>query len=130
MLRKEKLLTILFFPNGTIQCIGSCDDASTTEVHSILQELLNQHLPEWKVQTMTVLCELNFSYNFKNLTSSKEVTYEIDLFPAAQMTLCSPYHIHVFHNGKVIITGIKDISCVPNILSDIKRHIRVSNTLR
>lgn len=125
MLKKEKLLTILFFPNGTIQCIGSCEDELTTKVHEYLQNLLNQNLPPWDVRTMTVLCEVNFPCNLRNITSSKEITYEIDLFPAAQMTICSPYHIHVFHNGKVVITGIKDMSCIPKIMNDIKCHLCV-----
>ena len=123
MLKKRKPLSILFFPNGTIQCVGQCGDEETTAAHSALENLLSQTLPPWEIRTMTVLCELNGKLNFKNLTSSSYVTYEIELFPAAQMTVWSPYHVHVFHNGKLIITGIKDISCVYTIVCDLKRYL-------
>ena len=122
-LKKEKLLTILFFPNGTIQCVGSCEDNLTSEVHSDLENLLGHRLAAWSVRTMTVLCDLQTKFDFRKLNSSKLVTYEIDLFPAAQVTAWSPYHVHIFHNGKIIITGVKDLSCVADILKDIKRYM-------
>ena len=125
MLKKGKLLSILFFPNGTIQCVGCCDDSAISDIHSKLEAILNQRLPSWSVLTMTVLCELKHSYDFRLLSSSKSITYEVELFPAAQMTLWSPYHVHVFHNGKLVITGIKDISCVPTIVNDIKNYLKL-----
>ena len=123
MLKKGKLLSILFFPNGTIQCVGSCDDGATADIHLRLEIILNQSLPPWTILTMTVLCDLKHSYDFRQLSSSSDITYEVELFPAAQMTNWSPYHVHVFHNGKIVITGVKDLDCVPSIVSDIKRYL-------
>ena len=115
-------MTILFFPNGTVQCVGQCDDNVLDSVHSILESVLQQHLPKWQVRTMTVLCELKHTFDFRHLTSSSKVTYEVELFPAAQLTLWKTYHVHVFHNGKMIITGLKDLSCLPQIVEDVEQH--------
>jgi len=121
-------VTILFFPNGTIQCVGGFTDGDLPYLHSTLENLLSDSLSEWEVKTMTVLCELNYHYDFRKVTSSNNLTYEVELFPAAQMTNWHPYHVHVFHNGKIVITGIKDINDVPPILCDL-RKIFVKSTL-
>ena len=70
---------------------------------------------------MAVLCELHYHYDFRKVTSSHNLIYEVELFPAAQLTNWHPYHVHVFHNGKIVITGIKDISDVPPLICDLKK---------
>lgn len=116
-------MTILFFPNGTIQCVGSCNDEDVNHMHSVLEDLLKTSLPKWDVKTMTVLCEFKHRYDFRNVSSSAHVTYEVEIFPAAQMTIWNPYHVHVFHNGKIVITGIKDMSTVQTIIGDLKNYV-------
>jgi len=115
-------MTVLFFPNGTVQCVGCFDDCDLNYLHSVLEILLRDKLPNWKVKTMTVLCELNYRYDFRKVSSTSNLTYEVELFPAAQMTNWHPYHVHVFHNGKVVITGIKDLKVVSQIISDLKNY--------
>lgn len=75
---------------------------------------------------MTVLCELDCKFDFRNLNSSKLITYEIDLFPAAQLIAWLPFHVYAFHTGKIVITGVKEIKSVADILTDIKRYLYVS----
>lgn len=124
MLKKEKLLSILFFPNGTIQCVGSCGDDETNQVLQQLQSIINVQLPPWTTRTMTVLYDLNMNCDFRRLTSSANVTYEVELFPAAQVNFLKPYHVHVFHNGKVIITGIRSLECVSDIINRIVHFLQ------
>ena len=39
--------------------------------------------------------------------SNARVFYEIELFPAALISNYGPAHVALFHNGHVIVTGIK-----------------------
>lgn len=117
--KKEKVLTLLFFPNGTIQCVGNSSDMDTTELHHELCEVLECNLPLWEVKSMTVLCILNTSYDFNSLFSNQNVTYEVELFPAVQMSFWQNVHVHAFHNGKLVITGITSPSYIPRIVMDV-----------
>ena len=125
--KKEKSLTILFFPNGTIQCVGNTCDDDVRYMHMELCDVLQLQLPDWEMKSMTVLCMLNKTCNFRHLSSNKHVTYEVEIFPAAQMTFWHNVHVHVFHNGKMIITGIKDISHVSNIVHDVLDYLNKQN---
>ena len=48
-----------------------------------------------------------------------QLFYEIDLFPAALIRKWHPAHVAVFHNGQVIITGVKTMEQVNNIVQDL-----------
>ena len=39
--------------------------------------------------------------------SNASLFYEVELFPAALITRWKPAHVALFHNGHVIVTGIK-----------------------
>lgn len=60
----------------------------------------------------------------KNITSSdKNVFYETELFPALLMRNWAPVHVHVFHNGKVLLTGVKTLSHAHHILHELKHEL-------
>ena len=48
--------------------------------------------------------------------SNNNVFYETELFPAALIQKWSPAHVAVFHNGKVIVTGIKTLDAFYDIM--------------
>ena len=121
---KEKSLTILFFPNGTIQCVGNSDESDVENLHVKLCKVLHiDFLPPWKVKSMTVLCSLCESYDLRFLASNKSVTYEVELFPAAQFALWKHIHVHAFHNGKLIITGITTVRQVYKVVNDVVEYL-------
>ena len=125
--QKEKALTLLFFPNGTIQCVGNSCDSDVQQMHIELCKVLNCEVPEWEVKSMTVLCILNNSCDFRYLSSNKNVTYEIELFPAVQMNFWKNIHVHAFHNGKLIITGITNVDEVMNVVNDVIAYLNSIN---
>ena len=125
--RKEKLLTVLFFPNGTIQCVGNSNEMDSLQVHGDLCELLQYDLPLWKVKSMTALCILNRACDLRLLHSNKYMCYEIELFPAVQFSLWKNVHVHAFHNGKLIITGITCLSVVPEIVDEVVSHVKLTD---
>ena len=120
-------MTILFFPNGTIQCVGNSSDTDAEQVHAELCEVLHLKLPMWEVKSITVVCILNRTCDFRRLCSNQNVTYEVELFPAAQMSLWRNVHVHLFHNGKMIITGITDVSQVSLVVNDVVTYFNKLN---
>ena len=53
------------------------------------------------------------------LWSSDTVFYETELFPAALIRKWHPAHVAVFHNGKVIVTGLKTLSAFYNVMKSL-----------
>ncbi len=70
----------------------------------------------WKVTTMTVVCYLTYEFDFRNLKSDKDIIYEVELFPAAQIKRWLLVHVHAFHNGILVVTGLK---CFEYLLLEI-----------
>ena len=59
---------------------------------------------------MVVSLSLRQDMPLHNIQSSDAtVFYEAELFPAALIRKWAPAHVAVFHNGRVIITGVKNI---------------------
>ena len=55
--------------------------------------------------------------------SNANHVYEIKLFPAALIRKCSPAHVAVFHNGRVILTGVKTVDTCKEIFSLLPSYL-------
>jgi len=55
--------------------------------------------------------------------SNSQIMYEAELFPAALIQKWKPVHIAVFHNGKVIFTGLKSLVQFHSIFSELKLYL-------
>lgn len=117
--------TILIFPNGTIQSIGQGSDCQLEMVHSILCDIFQETLPNWKLTTMTLVCTLKYEFDFRNLSSNDVIQYEPELFPAAQIKLWHPIHVHAFHNGRLVLTGVKVFEVLSEIIPRLKHILPV-----
>ena len=119
-LRNNK--TILLFPNGTIQLLGQLTDKQITSCQLLLQKLLKRNsLSEPQVKTMTVVCNLKRTFSFTNLSSTNQhFFYEPELFPALQITKWQPMHVTLFHTGKVVFTGVKNIDDVYPVIDSLR----------
>ena len=49
--------------------------------------------------------------------------YEPELFPAALISHWLPVHVAIFHNGKVIITGLKSEKQIEPILQSLIDYV-------
>lgn len=68
------------------------------------------------ITNMVVSLQLPSVINLRNiLYSNRDLSYEVELFPAALIRKWYPIHVALFHNGKMIVTGVKDV----NLLNDI-----------
>ena len=53
----------------------------------------------------------------KIVMSDANLFHEIELFPAALIRKWYPMHIAAFHNGKVIVTGLKSVKQFYDVMS-------------
>ena len=72
---------------------------------------------------MVVSAQLKNPIALPNLSSS-DYFYECELFPAALIAKWHPTHIALFHNGKVIVTGIKDERTLYSVFEDLSSFLK------
>lgn len=56
--------------------------------------------------------------------------YEPELFPAALISRWLPVHVAVFHNGKVIITGLKSEKHANDILDSLIQFVHTQKLVK
>ena len=113
------------FRRGKIQILGNI---SHSDAHWMCYDILQQiktYYPNLKMTTLT-LRNLVVSVQLKNRvalhkirTSSNNLFYESELFPAALIRKWHPIHISLFHNGNCILTGLADIQQVSPIIDEL-----------
>ena len=47
------------------------------------------------------------------------MSYEVEIFPAALIRKWHPAHVAVFHNGKMIVTGVKSVQMLESICENV-----------
>jgi len=111
------------FRGGKIQILGPISNEEADRMRCEIVRRL-QRVPKmekcqvspWTITNMVASLQLPYSVNLKNIAySNHDLSYEVELFPAALIRKWHPAHIAVFHNGKVIVTGIKST----NVLNEI-----------
>ena len=55
--------------------------------------------------------------------------HEIELFPAALIRKWYPVHIAIFHNGKVILTGLKSLEHFYDIMTSLTCYLKSIHVL-
>lgn len=113
---------IQMFRNGTIQILGAIPQ---TQADAMCRELIQRtHL---QVSPMTISNVVMSAQLMKRPCLSKiqcsnaQVFYEIELFPALLIRKWEPAHVALFHNGHVIVTGIKSVEEGHCILQNLVR---------
>ena len=49
--------------------------------------------------------------------------YEVEIFPAALIRKWEPMHVALFHNGKMIVTGVKDVNVLNDIFNSVMKFV-------
>jgi len=102
LLRMSNGRNVQLFRRGTVQILGHL---TQHEAESMRSELLH------RLQIITT-------------NSNANLFYEIELFPAALIRKWYPAHIAVFHNGKVILTGVKTVDACKEIFSHLLSYLQ------
>ena len=127
LMRMTNGRNLQMFRGGKVQIFGNIGEHEAESMRLEFIDKLRRILPKIQISKLTILnmvvgTNLLRTVPLRNIPSSdKHVFYEVELFPAALIRKWHPAHIAVFHNGKVIITGVKTIP----VLSDIVSHLEV-----
>ena len=83
------------------------------------------------VDNLVISTQLSEHITFKNIHSSNQnLCYEPELFPAALINQWLPIHVAIFHNGKVIITGLKCETQVNDILDSLINYVHTQKLIK
>ena len=82
------------------------------------------------VDNLVIAAQLSEHISFSNIhVSNHELCYEPELFPAALISRWLPVHVAVFHNGKVIITGLKSETQALVILDSLIEYVHTQKII-
>ena len=96
------------FRNGTIQILGGVSEDIANAMCQDFERRTRVKLPPRTISNLVMSARLKKKPCLSTIRhSNARVFYEIELFPAALITCWKPAHIALFHNGHVIVTGIK-----------------------
>lgn len=125
------------FANGTVQILGALSHSSAQSMRS---ELLTIFHRVWKpqclmsnltVDNLVISAQLNEQLTFSNIhMSNHHLCYEPELFPAALLNQWHPVHVAIFHNGKVVITGLKSESQANTILDCLIDYVHTQKLVK
>ena len=90
-------------------------------------QLLRQILLSTKMQISNIVihARLKMVNSLTEIAHSNEnLSFDIELFPAALIRQWEPAHVAVFHNGKIIITGLKTVSRCREILISLEEFLK------
>ena len=103
------------FRGGKIQILGCIPNVVAESMRKELIVRLKRvrsmemcHMTEMIISNLVVSAQLQKKLCLRKIVKSDaDLFHEIELFPAALIRKWQPVHIAAFHNGKVILTGLK-----------------------
>ena len=111
---------VQFFRGGTVQILGNIPDDMAEWMRREVLLLLPEKASVTPLQTRNIVVSAQLTKRPSlPLWSSDTVFYETELFPAALIRMWHPAHVAVFHNGKVIVTGLKTLSAFYNVMKSL-----------
>ena len=125
------------FRGGKVQILGCVSDMEAESMRLNFMMKLRQinAMRHAQVTVMTV-SNLVISVQLKNVlhlhklnSTSADFFHEMELFPAALIRKWHPVHIAVFHNGRVILTGLKSVEHFHEIMSTLISFLKTSHML-
>ena len=123
---------IQVFRNGTIQLLGAISNSDAQSIKceieaKLLPTLQVENLrtfPNWKISNIVASIDLHCNLRLSKVTASDScMTFEPEIFPALLIDLLHPIHIAAFHNGKVILTGLKSESHIPIVIDKLTHFL-------
>ena len=127
VLRLSNGRNIQLFRKGTLQILGRLDDNEAEAMRQEMSRLLPH--PITPLQTRNIVASVQLKNPLPRPTmSNAHVFMELELFPAALIRKWHPAHVAVFHNGKVIVTGIQTMTDFYTTLSHLLDFLQNKNT--
>ena len=119
LLRMNNNRNVQLFRRGTIQILGQLTNQEAEDMrHELLQRLQITTATPLVTTNVVISAQLKLIPQLQKIASSnRNIFYEIELFPAALIRKWHPAHVAVFHNGKVILTGVKSLEVCKEIFT-------------
>lgn len=96
------------FRKGTIQILGNVSDDLANAMCREFEHRTHLRLPPMTISNLVMSARLKRRPCLSRIPySNAHVFYEVEVFPAAMITTWKPAHVAIFHNGHVVVTGIK-----------------------
>jgi len=129
LLRMSNGRSIQLFRRGTVQILGRLSQDVVEKMrHELLQRLQIVTSIPLVISNIVISAQLKKDLCLRKLVHSNgNIFYEIELFPAALIRKWHPAHIAVFHNGKVIVTGVKSVAGLKKLSSDLQIYLHNLN---
>ena len=120
LLRMSNGRNVQLFRRGTIQILGRLHQREAEMMrHEVLQCLQLRTVPPLVITNIVISAQLTKKKLFLRNMNDVHVFYETELFPAALIHKWHPAHVAVFHNGKVILTGVKTVKKCREIFTSL-----------
>ena len=114
------------FRNGTVQILGDVSDELARIMCHEFEEKTCERLPPMTISNLVMSARLT-SPDHPCLTrfrySDANVFYETEIFPAALIRTWRPIHVALFHNGHVILTGVRSFREGRRILRRLQKML-------
>jgi len=122
MLRiKEYGATLLLFSSGTVRLMGKNNhDKLLQKILSILPN--TKQVSPLQLMSHTIVHKINYSINLHLLNPYKFFSNQ-ELFPSSIYIHKSSEHVNIFASGKIVITGVKSINNVKQLLEIITKDL-------
>ena len=127
VMRMRNGRNLQIFRGGKVQILGRIPDEEAENMREEfvgrlknLKKMVNCQVTRLTIVNLVVSLQLSSNINLKNIShSNHDLSYETELFPAALIRKWHPVHVAVFNNGKVIVTGIKSMNVVDDIMKSV-----------
>ena len=124
LLRMSNKRNVQLFRKGKIQILGPLSEETTEQMMIECLSKVRQLLPNFQLTPATTVnmvlrVTVPQTVTRKLSSSDSSIFYEPELFPAILLTNWAPAHIHIFHNGKALITGVKSLDEANLIYKDL-----------
>ena len=124
---------IQIFRGGSVQILGRLPHAEAEAMRDeLMRRLRGLSTPLLRILRTTPLEISNLVLQarfppprLKHAASNKHVFCEAEIFPAVLIRRWAPAHVAVFHNGKIIITGVKSQDSCESLLTDLKTFLQI-----
>jgi len=137
IVRMKNARSMQIFSGGCIQILGCVKHKVAQAMrHELLARLSSnsdiacqqlRHIVErgrLSIANLVIHVQLKNELSLKNIVQSdSSLFYEIEIFPAALIRKWSPAHVAMFHNGNIIITGVKSFKKLGELLTCLKDYL-------
>ena len=128
---------VQMFRGGKVQILGCIPTSEAEEMRvdfvkrlKRIKKMRNFQVTKLTIVNMVVSAQLVKKTALQKITQSdSNLCYEVELFPAALIKKWHPVHVAVFHNGKVIFTGLKSVEQAKEIFSLVTSFLVSSQLL-